>query len=267
MKKHKYTRFAKTFPSRLIGFAALRIVASACLLLFPLLAAIPASAARLGPTEYYCDWSGQQNDDPQAAIETTIFQDQGRAECTDFVPIHTGRSGGGQSFMWTFECPGATVPTLTPVTNSENQTTGYTGRCGANPATITEVSNVDPTQIGIGCADGTTAYGHEGDVDTLCASHGGRVGSLEGDCTTFDVDHCGILGYIIIVINVLSAIVGIVVVIMIVLGGIQYISARDNPQAVAGARERIINALLALVFYLGITAFLQWLVPGGIFSG
>jgi len=64
-------------------------------------------------------------------------------------------------------------------------------------------------------------------------------------------------------INFLSAIVGLVVVISIVIGGIQYASARDNPQAIGAAKHRITNALLGFLAYSLLYFFLQWVVPGG----
>jgi hypothetical protein len=68
-----------------------------------------------------------------------------------------------------------------------------------------------------------------------------------------------------IVVNFLSIGVGVVVIAMIIVGGIQYSLASDNPQAVSAAKQRIINALIALVAYIFMFAFLQWLIPGGIF--
>lgn len=68
------------------------------------------------------------------------------------------------------------------------------------------------------------------------------------------------------IVNFLSAGVGIVVVAMIMVGGIQYSIAGDNPQKVTDAKKRIANALIALVVFLFIFAFVQWLIPGGIFS-
>jgi hypothetical protein len=68
------------------------------------------------------------------------------------------------------------------------------------------------------------------------------------------------------VIAFLSAGVGIVVTGVIILGGIQYILAGDNAAAITAARQRIINGLLALFVFLFIYAFLQWLVPGGVFG-
>ncbi|MDZ7744462.1 MAG: pilin [Candidatus Saccharibacteria bacterium] len=93
-------------------------------------------------------------------------------------------------------------------------------------------------------------------------------GSLNTNCRDgLDPDSCPIMGYLLTFINGLSALVGIVIVIMITIGGIQYSMARDNPQAVAAARQRIFNAVLALVLFFAMFAILQWLVPGGLFQG
>lgn len=67
------------------------------------------------------------------------------------------------------------------------------------------------------------------------------------------------------IVKVLSGLVGVVVVGTIVLGGIQYAAAGDKAEAVSAAKQRIINGLIALLAFLFIYAFLQWLVPGGIF--
>ena len=67
------------------------------------------------------------------------------------------------------------------------------------------------------------------------------------------------------IINFLAAGVGIVVVAVIIIGGIQYMTAGDNPQTVAAAKQRIMNGLIALLAFIFSFAFLQWLVPGGVF--
>jgi uncharacterized membrane protein YraQ (UPF0718 family) len=68
------------------------------------------------------------------------------------------------------------------------------------------------------------------------------------------------------IVNFLSALVGIVVTAALILGGIQYSGSRDNPQAMQAAKGRIQNAIIALVMYFLIFAFLQWLIPGGVFA-
>ncbi len=65
-------------------------------------------------------------------------------------------------------------------------------------------------------------------------------------------------------INFLSIGIGVVVTIVIIVGGIQYMTAGPNPQAVSAAKKRITNAILALLAYFLLYAFLQWVVPGGI---
>lgn len=69
-----------------------------------------------------------------------------------------------------------------------------------------------------------------------------------------------------IIVGFLSGLVGVVVVGTIIMGGIQYAAAGDKADAVSAAKKRIINGVIALVTFLFVFAFLQWLIPGGIFS-
>jgi len=68
------------------------------------------------------------------------------------------------------------------------------------------------------------------------------------------------------IVGILAGLVGVVVVGTIILGGIQYATAGDKAEAVSAAKQRIINGLIALLAFLFIFAFLQWLVPGGVFK-
>lgn len=68
------------------------------------------------------------------------------------------------------------------------------------------------------------------------------------------------------IVNFLAAAVGVVVIAVIILGGIQYTMAGDNPSAVGEARKRITNGLIALVSFIFMYTFLQWLIPGGVFK-
>lgn len=104
------------------------------------------------------------------------------------------------------------------------------------------------------------------DYDGTPDSETGQQGNPAGDCigTALSKENCGIIYYLVLLINVLSGLVGIVIVIMITVGGIQYSTARDNPQAAVAAKTRITNAVMALVFFLFIYAFLQYVVPGGV---
>lgn len=65
-------------------------------------------------------------------------------------------------------------------------------------------------------------------------------------------------------INFLSIGIGVITTIVIIVGGIQYMTAGPNPQAVSAAKKRITNAVIAVVAYFLLYAFLQWAVPGGV---
>ncbi len=78
-------------------------------------------------------------------------------------------------------------------------------------------------------------------------------------------DHCGILDFLVIFINILSALIGIVIVGSIIYGGIQYSTAGSDPQKVSAAKNRIRNAIIAFIFFLFSYTILNFLVPGGVF--
>lgn len=66
------------------------------------------------------------------------------------------------------------------------------------------------------------------------------------------------------IVRFLSAGVGIVIVLMIIIGGIQYITSQGNPQATASAKNRITNAIISLFLFIFMTAILNFLIPGGL---
>ena len=79
-----------------------------------------------------------------------------------------------------------------------------------------------------------------------------------GDCSGL------IKNYVNPFIKLLTGLVGVMVTVSVVVGGIQYSSAGGDPGKVAAAKKRIYNSIIALVAYLFMFAFLQWLLPGGI---
>lgn len=92
-----------------------------------------------------------------------------------------------------------------------------------------------------------------------------KAGLPTGDISQACLQKNPIVKQLNIFVNFLSGLVGVVVVGVIIVGGIQYSLAGGNPQAVAAARKRIIDGLIALFAFLFIFAFVQWLVPGGVF--
>ena len=64
--------------------------------------------------------------------------------------------------------------------------------------------------------------------------------------------------------QVLNGAIALVIMLMIIIAGIQYIVSVANPSNVAAAKKRLMNAILALVLWLMMAAILQFLIPGGI---
>ncbi|HEX8762697.1 MAG TPA: hypothetical protein VF733_02945 [Candidatus Saccharimonadales bacterium] len=62
----------------------------------------------------------------------------------------------------------------------------------------------------------------------------------------------------------LTAVIGVVIVIALVVSGIQYSSAAGDSSQIAAAKKRIINVIIALIAYVFMGGFINWLIPGGI---
>jgi hypothetical protein len=63
----------------------------------------------------------------------------------------------------------------------------------------------------------------------------------------------------------LSVGVGLVVIGSVIVAGIQYSLARDNPQMTSAALKRILNSAAALLMYIFMYALANFLIPGGLF--
>lgn len=125
---------------------------------------------------------------------------------------------------------------------------------GESPATV----KCDPPVRAIDCPSGK--------VDSSDAS---KCVPLGNGCSKTDTaDAClqknPIVTNLNNIIDFLSAGVGIVVIAVIIIGGIQYTLAGDNSSATQAAKQRITNGLIALFAFLFIFAFLQWIIPGGL---
>jgi hypothetical protein len=107
--------------------------------------------------------------------------------------------------------------------------------------------------------DGTTGA-VQNDGNTCCPSQD-QDGSSSSDMG------CLFTKYINPVIDLLSALVGVVVVIAVIAGAIEFSTAGGDPQRAASGRKHITNALLALLAFALLYAFLEFLVPGGSLNG
>lgn len=63
-------------------------------------------------------------------------------------------------------------------------------------------------------------------------------------------------------IALLSIVVGIAVTIGIIVGGIQYASSSGDPQKAASGKKHIISAVVALIAFIFLNAFISFLLPG-----
>lgn len=130
------------------------------------------------------------------------------------------------------------------------------------------------------CADNQMHSG-QGTAEEVCAPHGGTAEAVRDDeervsnpqrdealdCSGPEecFDKNPLVSVIKVAINFMTGLVGVVVVVVIIWAGIEYSSSGGDPNRTAGAKKRIINAIIALVSFIFLWAFLQWLVPGSPF--
>ena len=87
-----------------------------------------------------------------------------------------------------------------------------------------------------------------------------------GGCYTDDGEGSGVYEILLIVLNILTAGVGVLGVLGLVISGVTYLTARDNEQQVAKAKQRILQIVIGLAIFAVLYVGLQWLIPGGIFG-
>ena len=73
-----------------------------------------------------------------------------------------------------------------------------------------------------------------------------------------------IMFYIREFIRLLSAGVGVVVTLMLVVGGVQYASSAGDAQKVESAKNKITHAVEALVLFIFMAAIINYIIPGGL---
>lgn len=108
------------------------------------------------------------------------------------------------------------------------------------------------------------ASGGDGTGSTVPKAEGPKT-----DCDEAQADltegNCQIVGLLNTVFNFVSGGIALAVIGNIIYAGIQYSMAQGDPSAVTKSKNRIRGALLAFLIYLVLYAFLQWLIPGGVF--
>lgn len=106
-------------------------------------------------------------------------------------------------------------------------------------------------------------------VTRLACDDTGADGSALINCDARDLDcqddpsNCEIINYLNDGVNIVSIMIIPVIIIMFVLAGIQYSAANGDPGKIGAARDKIYKAALALISFIFLWSFLQWLIPGG----
>jgi hypothetical protein len=100
---------------------------------------------------------------------------------------------------------------------------------------------------------------------TITFAASGCEGGNAKDCLK-NAETSKIMDELMIIIRLLSAMVGVVAVVMLIIGGIQYTASNGNPQAVAAAKKKITDVFIGLISYIFLWSFLEWLIPGGLWN-
>lgn len=134
---------------------------------------------------------------------------------------------------------------------------------GSVPPTSFELPATPPAPTGEPSDSTDETGGSSGDSEE---DIGRGNGFTETDCSDIknSSDQCGMVNMANAAIKFLSAIVGVVVVAMLISGGVRYVSAGSDPQAVAKAKEMIRNAIFAIIVFMFLYGFLDWIIPGGL---
>ncbi len=80
------------------------------------------------------------------------------------------------------------------------------------------------------------------------------------------VENSGVWGILLIVVNVMTAGVGVLALAGIVYGAVIYTSAGGSPEQIKKARTIFTNVVIGVLAFAGMYTLLQFIVPGGVFN-
>ncbi len=90
--------------------------------------------------------------------------------------------------------------------------------------------------------------------------------NIKVDGKSKNIENTGLWSLLLLTINILTAGIGVLAVAGIVYGSILYTSAGDSSEKVSKAREVIRNVVIGIVAYALMYAFLNFIIPGGLFA-
>ena len=101
----------------------------------------------------------------------------------------------------------------------------------------------------------------------LAASCGNVETSIIDCSSANDTTGSSVVALLVTAIQVLTGAVGIVAIGAFIYAGILYAAASGNSSQVAKAKELIAKTVIGLVLFAGMALLLNYLIPGGLFSG
>jgi hypothetical protein len=96
---------------------------------------------------------------------------------------------------------------------------------------------------------------------------GNNHGSCKGDAYEISNNPAtggAIVAYVVLILKLLNELVGMVIIFVLIIAGIQYITSVGDASRIKNAKKRITQAITALVLYMLSIAILTFLIPGGI---
>ncbi len=131
----------------------------------------------------------------------------------------------------------------------------YAGNCGG---VDTSIINCDETGVGT-CSDGSTP------VDKKCTGIDPKTGET-AVYTPPKAESTGLWGILILIINILTAGIGIVAVGGIIYASMLYATSGGDMGQVKESKTIIFNIVVGIVAYALMFSFLNFIIPGGLFK-
>lgn len=155
-------------------------------------------------------------------------------------------------------------------------TSAYADSCGGVQTSViscTKQTGICPKGGPVNPWEGSNPGTDKTTADGLAAitAYKKTYGHDYGKCTNgsnpvADTKQSGIWGLLLLAINILTAGVGIAAVGGFVYAGILYTSSAGNPEQTKKAIEFIRNIVIGVVAYALMFAFLNFIIPGGLFG-
>jgi Type IV secretion system pilin len=135
-----------------------------------------------------------------------------------------------------------------------------------NPVSL-PASYVPPTVACGGTADSSQTACRDKDNTTTTPATFKVDAEAKATCTdaNLDASNCPIVDFANTAFSAIAGFIGLAVTGNIIWAGIQYSMSQGDPSKASKAKDRIRGAIIALIMFLSLSAFIEWLIPGGIF--